>query len=429
MSVRAHVDIEDSPGFPGEPVAAAFLTCTRAHSGGTVPDSHRVPQLTTSPDPTCLTPMLGAVPSRQIHDRCPGVLRPFAADDGAIVRLRLPGGRTDATELVDISALAEEFGAPFVQLTSRGNLQLRGLPEPLPEPFVRTVERLGLLPSASHERVRNIVADPSPELDWLVSELDDRLQRDDALATLPGRWLFALSDEMGPSLDAPYDVAFQQFSPTSGRLLAGRQSRPCSPAEAVRALLDVANRFLAVRESEAVWNLRDLPANSPVFDGFDDDDDGGGDTTTAEHGRGSDPTGVSSVELTELGVPLGFLTPVLADALVATLGSSARIVVTPHRSLVLPADTSPEALDELIAAGFHCATDPRRRVTACIGAPFCRRTDSPTVEIARTTPAPEADGRLHIVGCERACGRPTSTHTLVVAPRSADDVADARGDR
>ena len=426
MSVRAHVDIEDSPGFPGEPVAAAFLTCTGAHSGGTVPDSHRVPQLTTSPDPTWLTPMLGAVPSRQIHDRCPGVLRPFAADDGAIVRLRLPGGRTDTTELVDISALAEEFGAPFVQLTSRGNLQLRGLPEPLPEPFVRTVERLGLLPSATHERVRNIVADPSPELDWLVSELDDRLQRDDALATLPGRWLFALSDEMGPSLDAPYDVAFQQFSPTSGRLLAGRQSRPCSPAEAVSALLGVANRFLTLRDSDAVWNVRDLPSDSPLFVGFETFDSA---PTVSRRAAGSGPIGANVVELTELGVPLGFLTPTLVAALVATLGSSARIVVTPHRSLVLPADTSPEAIDELIGAGFHCATDPRRRVTACIGAPFCRRTDSPTVEIARTTPAPEADGRLHIVGCERACGRPTSTHTLVVAPRNADDVADARGDR
>lgn len=370
--------------------------------------------------------MLGAVPSRQIHDRCPGVLRPFAADDGAIVRLRLPGGRTDTTELVDISALAEEFGAPFVQLTSRGNLQLRGLPEPLPEPFVRTVERLGLLPSATHERVRNIVADPSPELDWLVSELDDRLQRDDALATLPGRWLFALSDETGPSLDAPYDVAFQQFSPTSGRLLAGRQSRPCSPAEAVSALLGVANRFLTLRDSDAVWNVRDLPSDSPLFVGFETFDSA---PTVSRRAAGSGPIGANVVELTELGVPLGFLTPTLVAALVATLGSSARIVVTPHRSLVLPADTSPEALDELIAAGFHCATDPRRRVTACIGAPFCRRTDSPTVEFARSTPAPEADGRLHIVGCERACGRPTSTHTLVVAPRSADDVADARGDR
>lgn len=370
--------------------------------------------------------MLGAVPSRQIHDRCPGVLRPFAADDGAIVRLRLPGGRTDTTELVDISDLAEEFGAPFVQLTSRGNLQLRGLPEPLPEPFVRTVERLGLLPSATHERVRNIVADPSPELDWLVSELDDRLQRDDALATLPGRWLFALSNGTGPSLDAPYDVAFQQFSPTSGRLLAGRQSRPCSPAEAVSALLGVANRFLTLRDSDAVWNVRDLPSDSPLFVGFETFDSA---PTVSRRAAGSGPIGANVVELTELGVPLGFLTPTLVAALVATLGSSARIVVTPHRSLVLPADTSPEAIDELIGAGFHCATDPRRRVTACIGAPFCRRTNSPTVGIARTTPAPEADGRLHIVGCERACGRPSSPHTLVVAPRSANDVADARGDR
>ena len=83
--------------------------------------------------------MLLAVPVRDVDDRCPGVLRPFAAADGAIVRLRVPGGRVSSHDLVTVCDLAERFGQPFVQLTSRGNLQLRGLDEPLPGAFVDAV--------------------------------------------------------------------------------------------------------------------------------------------------------------------------------------------------------------------------------------------------------------------------------------------------
>jgi precorrin-3B synthase len=35
--------------------------------------------------------------------------------------------------------------------------------------------------------------------------------------------------------------------------------------------------------------------------------------------------------------------------------------------------------------------------------------------------------RIHLVGCERACGAPTLDHVLVVDPRSVDDVVTADG--
>ena len=137
--------------------------------------------------------MLLAVPVRDVDDRCPGVLRPFAAADGAIVRLRVPGGRVSSHDLVTVCDLAERFGQPFVQLTSRGNLQLRGLDEPLPGAFVDAVAALGMLPSATHERVRNIVAGPDASLDSLVQQLDSAIVDTPSLASLSGRWIFALA--------------------------------------------------------------------------------------------------------------------------------------------------------------------------------------------------------------------------------------------
>ena len=59
-------------------------------------------------------------------DRCPGVLRPHQAVDGAVLRVRIPGGRIGAAKLRALSAASAECADGDVQLTSRANLQLRG---------------------------------------------------------------------------------------------------------------------------------------------------------------------------------------------------------------------------------------------------------------------------------------------------------------
>ena len=82
------------------------------------------------------------------EDRCPGVLRPHLAQDGAVVRVRIPGGQTSGTALGRMSRIAQEFGSgDLQQLTSRASLQLRGLPDPLPDGFIRAVRDAGFLPS------------------------------------------------------------------------------------------------------------------------------------------------------------------------------------------------------------------------------------------------------------------------------------------
>ena len=61
-------------------------------------------------------------------DLCPGVFRPWPADDGALVRLRVPGGHFTRTTLLALLDVAESYGDGRVHLTKRANLQLRALP-------------------------------------------------------------------------------------------------------------------------------------------------------------------------------------------------------------------------------------------------------------------------------------------------------------
>ncbi|MBM6404205.1 cobalamin biosynthesis protein CobG [Phycicoccus sp. CSK15P-2] len=352
-------------------------------------------------------------PARPTADRCPGLLRPHVAEDGALVRLRVPGGVVRTDVLTRLADLAGRFGAPVLQLTSRGNLQLRGLPDPLPEAFVAAVEATGLLPSASHERVRNILASPmAPGLQPLVRALDRALCADPALAALPGRFLFAVADAAGSPLSEPYDVAYQQLSPRGGLLLAGGRGRPVAPEDAVDAVLEVAQAFLA-HAPEGVWNVRDLPDGSPVLDGLF-----ACSPSVAPPVRPG-PAGADLVA----GVPLGMLTP----GHVAALAAEARfVVVTPWRSVVVP--DGPAAAGRLAAAGLVVSPESAAaRVSACVGAPHCAKGRSGTLAVAtetvrradaagRTLPAP-----VHVVGCERRCGA-REGDVVALAPADADAV-------
>jgi precorrin-3B synthase len=358
----------------------------------------------------------GVTSTRLGADRCPGLLTPFVAQDGAIIRLRIPGGRVHVSTLAELLAIGTDFGAPMLALTSRTNLQVRGLPDPLPEEVMVRAEATGLLPSSTHERARNILAAPrAPEVRPLVAELDVALCADPLLAELPGRFLFAVSDATGSVLTEPFDVAYQALTPTTGVHRVGGLGMPCARADAVAHLLERARLFLQHRAGPRVWNIRDLPADSRVLRGLEPM------PVDAAAPLVPGPIGDDLVA----GIPLAMLR---ADHLTALARVTDEVVITPWRSVVIPGGT--RFAQELGDAGFGVtATDPWARLSACSGAPWCARTSSPTMELAlAAAPSLSPSGpRIHLVGCERACGAPTLDHVLVVDPRSVDDVVTADG--
>ena len=98
-------------------------------------------------------------------DLCPGVLRPWPAADGLLVRLRLIGGLVSTSSLRALSDVSAAYGDGRIHLTSRANLQLRGLPgsssalDPRRSPPSAAT---GLLPSPTHELVRNVLVSARP---------------------------------------------------------------------------------------------------------------------------------------------------------------------------------------------------------------------------------------------------------------------------
>lgn len=361
---------------------------------------------------------------RTLSDRCPGLLRPHLAEDGALVRLRLPGGQTTTATLLELSRIATEFGDGSLQLTSRGNLQLRGLDQTRFSELVDRVAATGLLPSVSHERVRNIVASPLTglsadglDLRPMVTALDSALCTTPELAGLPGRFLFAVDDGRGDVLSLAFDLGYIAVDDAHGVLLVGGPTLGLSVTQeqAIPLMITLARRFLSVRSTGAdpPWHLAEL-ADPRILDqhltsvGL----------TLPE--SGAVPLGRLG-DAASVGVPLSLLDRTQIEA-VSRAAAGGTVVVTPWRGLVIPDGGA--SLPALAAAGLVVDdASVWSQLTACVGAPGCAKsaisTRSFVTELAAALPsAPTMP--VHVSGCERRCGVPTGRHIDLMAPRFLD---------
>ncbi|HWD02835.1 MAG TPA: precorrin-3B synthase [Amycolatopsis sp.] len=345
-------------------------------------------------------------PARVRADACPGVFATHDAADGPLARVRLPGGVMSADRLRALASCTDDLGDGDVHLTSRGNVQLRGVTRP---GLAARLTEAGLLPSPTHERVRNILASPLSGIDGgiadvrgLAAELDTALCAVPALAGLPGRFLFAFDDGRGDVGGEGADVCWRAVTPSSGTvLLAGADTgHRVSRADAVAALLHVAGAFVARRG--LAWRIAELadplallpdgPRTTPVERPVRVDRTVG---RLGKHGWGIAPRfgRISAAQLR-----------VLADV-------APEAVVTPWRSVVLP-EAAPDAAGRLRAADL--STDAAAlEITACIGRPGCAKALA-DVRADAATLRP-AGVRVHVAGCARRCGRPAGDHLDVVA--------------
>ncbi len=213
------------------------------------------------------------VNQRTRRDRCPGVFRPWPAADGALVRLRIPGGQTTRSQLAALLAVAQEYGDGRVHLTSRANLQLRALPgdDVLPPTVIEAITATGLLPQPSHELVRNVLVSPltgllggRADLRPMTRELDRRICATPSLGALPGRFLIVLDDGRGDLADRSMDLGLVALDAETGQLRIG--TRGWGPvvalSEAAARLTGLARAFQQVRGGgdDAAWHVDELPA-------------------------------------------------------------------------------------------------------------------------------------------------------------------------
>lgn len=280
----------------------------------------------------------GGTAVRRRADRCPGLARPWPADDGLLVRLRLVGGRTTRHRLAALLDVAERWGDGRVHLTGRANLQLRALPAGPDGGVLReaaeAVRATGLVPRPSHELVRNVMVSPQTglaggraDLRPVAAGLDTALCADPDLAALPGRFLFVLDDGRGDLADRGADLGVVALEPRFGQLRVGDGWGPVVPLVDVPARLVALARAFLVRRGTgpaAAWHVRELDA--PLVAEQSPDPRAGVRSGPLPHGPV--PGG------RHLGVPDGVLDRALLEDLAVPDGSP--LVVTPWHGLLVP---------------------------------------------------------------------------------------------
>ena len=105
---------------------------------------------------------------------CPGVRRPMETGDGLLVRLHPFAGRLTADQARSIAEAAREFGNGHLDITARGNLQIRGVSDETYPGLLALLEREGLAEPEGEGPNRLTIVSPLAGL--------DRIDRFDALA-------------------------------------------------------------------------------------------------------------------------------------------------------------------------------------------------------------------------------------------------------
>ena len=347
---------------------------------------------------------------------CPSLDAPMQTGDGLLARLRVTGGRLTPAALGKLAGIAGSFGNGAIEITARGNLQVRGLRAAGAAPFARAVEAI-----VSIER--GLVVETPPLAGSDPYEVLDprplaRAIRDGSAALAPrlGPKVTVIVDGNGQLnlADLKADIrlvptAEGNWTITAGRHHFGATTQPAQAALAVLSLLASHGPDARAADLQHIQLLAALghlctDAPAPLQ------------PRTTPIGR----LDLMTSGVIGLGLPFG-ASPWQAIVDLATLAShhgATEFRLAPHHAiLVVGAD--PALLEDLGDTDFIIdPADPRRRISACIGSDGCASGHIPARQVAnRLAGVMDNHSDLHVAGCAKGCAHPRRAGlTLVGRP-------------
>lgn len=350
----------------------------------------------------------------EIRGWCPGAHRPMASGDGLVVRVRPPMGMLTPGQARGLASLAQRFGNGLIDLTTRANLQLRGVTEESHPPLLAALSEIGMLDAdPGIEARRNIVLNPFEDGEGartqsrVASRLIEGLG-DAAFEPLPSKFGFVV--DAGPVRNLGQisgdirieghraELIVRPDGQATGRLAKG-------PDEAATLALDMARWFIAsggVGPDGRGRMARHL-ASGQCLPGHLAGD-------AAPNPAMPDPRPGDHANGVLVAAAFGQLTPADLD-LLAKAGLALKI--TPWRMVYLGGRVDARAFEGHPTLLLDPA-DPRLRIHACTGAPGCPQASVATRDLAQRISArlPE-NATVHLSGCEKGCAHPgRATFTL-----------------
>ncbi|GAB1363862.1 precorrin-3B synthase [Rhodobacter sp.] len=335
---------------------------------------------------------------------CPGALRPMQSGDGLVVRVRPHAGRLTPAQAVGIATAAAAHGNGLIDLSARGNVQVRGITAVRHLPLIADLAGLGLIDrDLAAETRRNITVSPFVPADALAAALEAALAE---APELPAKFGFVL--DPGPRrwlARAPGDIRIEGAA--GGGLILRADGLPTglrlTEAEVPAKAVALARWFVAAGGvSAGRGRMAALIAR-----GLLPPPDLRGDEAPAL--VAARPAPGLRAEGALVGIAFG-QTGATTLAALAALGHDLRL--TPWRMLLVEGARQMPDLPGLITD----PADPLLRVVACTGAPGCPQALQPTRGLARALAAHVPQGRvLHVSGCAKGCAHPAAADLTLTA--------------
>lgn len=333
----------------------------------------------------------------EIKGWCPGALRPMMSGDGLVVRVRPHAGRLTAAQACGIARAARKYGSGIIDLSSRANLQLRGVRQESHSALISALDSLGLLDANPRaEARRNIVVTPfwdeTDDARVLAIALENALAASDL--ALPGKFGFAVDCGGERVLDAvSADIRIERGTGTEliVRPDGAELGLPVEPAEVAGAALALAQWFIdtgGVSEGRGrmAAHIRRGVALPPTL---------AGSSLPVPKTRRPQPGLIAGGAL--VAVAFGSMH---ADTLEDLARAVPELRITPWRMIFLPSVAAMPAGLDLVIHG----DDPILRIEACTGAPLCPQARAETRPLARLLAAHVPSGAtLHVSGCAKGC--------------------------
>lgn len=377
----------------------------------------------------------------EIKGWCPGALTPMESGDGLLMRAKVVGSKLSLAQASEIAAIALGCGNGRIDLSQRAQLQVRGVSQKSLAEAQARLKSIGLLArDAATESRLNIVASPlagsaSFDANEIAALLARAIAEDQALKSLPGKFLFLVDDGSAPGLrDVGADIRLEARGAQFAVVLDGARDQAviASPAAAIDAAVALARAFIDLRAGRA-FELRRMRALVEAM---------GAEPLLRASGLTSEPYSSTSRQgapfdllggrqigenfFAGFAAPFGrFLARDFADLAEAASEEGAKeLRLTPWRAILAPTRSLEQAARIIEAArslGFVVdAGDARLAIAACPGAPECSQAKGPTrigldviANVARAF-SPGGIG-VHVSGCAKGCAKPSATPVTLVA--------------
>ena len=377
---------------------------------------------------------------------CPSALKPMTTGDGLLMRLRAPLGKLSLAQAQGLAEAAARHGNGVIDLTSRANLQVRGLTEASHRALIDDLAGLDLLDSGPDSAMLpelpcTLIASPFAEpadLLPLRAALEAKLRGEARLEGLPPKFCIVLDEVAAPLFnDIPAHLRILFEARGGGATICGEHGAAMATAEipervVKRALAAVLSPHGDEKAGHAVFAAKLGEALAPNLLTSRDKSPEGSSSRSVERHRAENLLGPfrhGRRQHAGIGVSFSSMQAHCLVGLVSAMrvAGAAELRLTPWQMLIVP-DIDTSAVPHLIAAASRfsfivAGDDPRRAVSACAGKPDCAsaclpvRDDAMLLAQLLGTRLHQNGVHVHLSGCEKACSRSQrANYTLWATP-------------